>query len=123
MSNSGISAGVALVVGFSRKSLYRIGVDRAIGFTVASRFWQLAATSVTLFLIVRYLTPEEQGFYYTFQSMLGLQVLVELGLGGVLMQFVSHEWAGLSFTPDRRVLGDPVCRDRFVSLVRLGGRW
>lgn len=114
---------VAQTVGVFRKTLQWTGVDRAIGFTLASRVWQLAATSITLVLILRYLSPEEQGFYYTFQSILGLQVLVELGLGGVLMQFVSHEWAGLYFGANRRVEGDELCRDRFASLVRLGARW
>ena len=123
MRDIGSSASIAKVAVVFRKSLHWMGVDRAIGITVASRIWQLAATSITLFLIVRYLTPEEQGFYYTFQSIMGLQVLVELGLGSVLMQFVSHEWAGLSFSHDRRVVGDPLNRDRFVSLVQLGTRW
>ncbi len=101
----------------------RVGLDGAILFTIAARAVQFASGFLTLLLIVRFLTPEEQGFYYTFNSILGMQILLELGFGGVLMQFISHEWAHLSFAADQTITGDPYHRDRFVSLVRLGVRW
>jgi hypothetical protein len=38
------------------------------------------------------LTAVEQGFYYTFGSVLALQVFVKLGLVTVIVQMASHEW-------------------------------
>ena len=46
-----------------------LGVDRAIGFTVLARFWSSAAGLVTVALIARFLSPAEQGYYYTFGSL------------------------------------------------------
>jgi len=116
-------AKVAASTSLIRECLHRIGVDRAIFFSVGIRMWQVVATPISLFMIVRYLTTEEQGFYYSFLSLVGLQVFIELGMGGVLMQFVSHEWAGLAFSSDGQVQGDQISRDRFVGLVRLGAKW
>ncbi len=122
---SDIAIGIALARGveMTKASVRRLGVDRAIAWIVVSRMWQALATPATLFLVARRLSPEEQGFYFTFQSIVALQIVVELGIGGVLMQFVSHEWAGLSFSPTADIVGDRRCRDRFLGLVRFGARW
>lgn len=39
------------------------------------------------------LSPAEQGWLVTARSLLGLQVVLELGFSGVLVQVVAHEWA------------------------------
>ena len=70
-----------------------LGVDRAVGMTLLGRLWLIGSAPVTLVLIARTLTSVEQGFYYTFSSMLAMQVFFELGLSTVLMQYVSHQRA------------------------------
>jgi len=55
----------------------------------------LLAGPVGLYLIATFLTKSEQGYYYTFGSVLGLTVFFELGLSYVIIQFTSHEMAGL----------------------------
>jgi len=49
--------------------LKRIGIDRAIGFTILARTWASVAGLVTVALIARFLSPAEQGYYYTFGSL------------------------------------------------------
>lgn len=77
-----------------------LGVDRAVAMTLLGRGWLILATPLTLVFIARWLTPVEQGFYYTFNSMLALQVFFELGLSFVLLQYVSHERAALDETEE-----------------------
>jgi hypothetical protein len=43
---------------------------------------------------------DEQGFYYTFASIVSFQVMFELGLGLVVLQFASHEKAFLQWQSD-----------------------
>jgi len=69
----------------------KLGIDKAIGFTVVARFIQGVGGFVSLFLIAAYLTSEEQGFYYTFGSILAIQIFFELGLGGIINQYTAHE--------------------------------
>ena len=64
-----------------------MGVDRPVAYTLVSRGWGLLSGLVTLLLVVRYLTPDEQGYYYTFASLLAMQILFELGMSVVVMQF------------------------------------
>lgn len=99
------------------------GIDRAVGFALLGRGWSALAGIVTLALLVRFLTPVEQGFYSTFGSLMALQIFFELGLSMVLMQFASHERAGLEWTPQRTLQGNPVAKARLASLLRRGLLW
>jgi hypothetical protein len=77
-----------------------LGLDRAVGFTVLARFWGSAAGLVTVLLIARFLTPAERGDYYTFGSLVAIQMIFELGFSFVILQMASHERARLSISAD-----------------------
>ena len=106
-----------------RRFLHRAEVDRAVVFGVLTRIWSLLSSPVTMLLIASYFTPELQGYYYTFSSLLALQVFVELGLGQVIIQFASHEWSKLGFDKEGRIVGDPIALSRLVSLGQVVFRW
>lgn len=95
-----------------------IGLDRAIAFTVMGRFWQVMTGTVTVLLIARFLTPNEQGYYYTFASLLSLQVVFELGFSFVVLQLTAHERAPLTFLPDGRVEGNAVAHSRVAFVFQ-----
>jgi O-antigen/teichoic acid export membrane protein len=97
--------------------------DRAVGFAVAVRVWQIAAAPITLLLIARYLSPELQGFYYTFASLLALQSFVELGFFNVIINAASHQWSQLHLDASGAIAGDPAARSRLISLGRLVFKW
>src|SRR5664280_183412 len=100
-----------------------IGMDRAIAFTVLARGWSVLAGIVTVLLIARFLTAAEQGYYYTFSSLVALQVVFELGFSFVILQLAAHERAELSFLPDGRVEGDAVAHSRLASVLQKAVRW
>jgi O-antigen/teichoic acid export membrane protein len=106
-----------------KKILTYMGVDRAIVYTLAGRGWGLLSGVITLLLVVRHLTPDEQGYYYTFASLLAMQVLFELGMSYVVMQFASHEMAQLSWAGDDTIEGDERARSRLRSLLLLVTKW
>lgn len=99
------------------------GIDRAVGYAILGRGWGALAGVVTLGFLFHFLTAKQQGYYSTFGSFMALQVFFELGLGLVLMQFASHERAGLEWTPQRTLEGDPVAKARLASLLRRGMLW
>lgn len=98
-------------------------VDRAVSFAVLGKLWGMGAGLVTALLVATYFTPEVQGYYYTFLSVLALQVFAELGLGTVISTYASHEWSKLSLNPDGRIEGDPEALSRLHSLARFAWRW
>lgn len=106
------------------KILYGIfGIDRAIAFTVIGRSISILASPITVLMVVGFLSPVEQGFYYTFNSLLGLQVFFELGLTLVILQFASHEKAKLAWTNSGLLQGDFTAKARLSGLFRLSLGW
>ena len=100
-----------------------LGLDRAVGFTVLARTWGSAAGLVTILLIARFLSPGEQGYYYTFGSLVALQIVFELGFSYVILQLASHERARLSISADYEITGDPVAHARLASVIQKSVRW
>lgn len=105
------------------RALYKAGIDRAVAYTLVSRGWTLLSGVVSLALLTRYLTPVQQGFYYTFINILAIQVFFELGLSTVIMQFASHEKAKLSWNQQGHLEGQQEAKSRLASLLRLSLRW
>lgn len=100
-----------------------LGLDRAIAFTVLARFWGSAAGLVTVTLIARFLSPAEQGYYYTFGSLVALQIVFELGFSFVILQMASHERARLCIARDYSISGDSVAHARLASVIQKSVRW
>jgi hypothetical protein len=101
----------------------RTGVDRAIGFTVLARCWSALGGVVTVLMIAHFLTPGEQGYYYTFFSLVALQVVFELGFSFVITQMAAHERAHLSLTEEGLVKGDGRAHSRLASVLQTSIRW
>jgi hypothetical protein len=99
------------------------GLDRAILFSVFARVFQIVGSTGTVLLIVRYLTPIEQGYYYTLYSLVALQVVFELGFSFVILQMAAHERAYLNFLPDGSIQGDPIAHKRLASVLQKVRRW
>lgn len=101
----------------------KLGIDRAIGFTVLARGWSSLAGLVTVALIARFLSPAEQGYYYVFGSLIALQVVFELGFSFVILQMASHERAHLTISAAGLVSGDEIPHARLASVLRKAVRW
>ena len=108
----------------SSKTILRdFGVNSAIGYGVLTRMWSVFAGPVTLLLIVTRFSKVEQGYYYTFSSLLALQIFFELGLLTVMAQFAAHEFAFLSWGEKGIINGSENHRSRFIDLLSKGFKW
>ena len=107
----------SLSFSFRRYLTRVIGLDKAISFTIGARIWSSLAGIATLFAISKFLTPAEQGIYYTFSSLIALQVVFELGFSFVILQLASHEAAhvvrtGAGFEPGS------IAHSRLASILK-----
>jgi hypothetical protein len=109
--------------GSLREGLRRLEVDRSVLYAVSSRGWQFLAGPLTVWLIAKFFSADMQGFFYTFGSVLAMQLFFELGLATVLVNLVSHEWASLSLTDEGTVEGDAEAGCRLAALTSTTGRW
>ena len=98
-------------------------LDSAIVFSLTSKGFSLIAQPAMLFLISSRLSPEEQGYYYTFYSVLALTIFMELGLGVVITHFSSNEFGSLRWTDTGGLAGNDVALSRLLSILRKSLGW
>ena len=111
------------IVFWVKKLLSRAQMTRATVYGIATVSLRFLAVPVSAILIMARFTPELQGYYYTFGSVLALQIFVELGFSNIVTYFAGHEWARLSFDPQGRIIGDANALSRLISLGRAAIRW
>jgi len=80
------------------------------------RLTQAFTGLITLILVVRYLSLDLQGWYYTFSSIASVYTLFDLGLSVVLVQISAHLFSRVKWL-DRGSLGGPLA-SQFLKLTQ-----
>ena len=106
-----------------KRNANKIGIDATIAFTLFTRIIQAAGGIGSILLIAKYLTADEQGYYYTFASIIAIQVFFELGLSGIITQYAAHEFAYLTWDASNNLLGEETYKSRLSSLLRFCVKW
>jgi hypothetical protein len=96
--------------------------DPATLFAFLNRAWSIVSTLGFIAIVVVRLSPEIQGYYFTFVSLLVLLQFADMGFAYVLVQFSSHEWVDLRFVQGR-IEGAARAKARLGSLIRVAIRW
>jgi hypothetical protein len=98
-------------------------LDRAIATSTVTQMLRFITGPVTLLLIIRYLTPEEQGFMYSFAGVVGIQVFLEVGFAQSITQFTTKEFASLRFNSQGLLTGSPAALSRLRSIFHKANRY
>lgn len=70
---------------------------------------------MTILLLTHFLTPIQQGWYYSFLSLAALYTLFDLGLSIVLVQFSAHLFINIKWLSKGRIAGEN--EKLFLSLI------
>jgi O-antigen/teichoic acid export membrane protein len=100
-----------------------LGIDKAIFYTSSSSIIGAFGNIASAILVIKFLTINEQGFYYTFGSLVAIQIFFELGLNGIITQFVAHENAQLKWDNDKLMIGNDQNKSRLASLLHFCVKW
>lgn len=100
----------------------KIGMDKSIAYSSGARIVQGFTGVASVFFLTSFLTGVEQGFYYTFGSILALQVFFELGLTGIMTQYVAHEVSHLTLN-NSEYEGEEKYKSRLSSLLSFCVKW
>lgn len=111
------------MINIIKKAAYKFGIDKAIIYTSSARIIQGFGSVISVLLVVKYLTGIEQGFYYTFGSIVALQIFFELGLNGIITQYVAHEASNLNWQNDTTLKGEDKYMSRLSSLLHFSVKW
>ena len=102
---------------------HKIGMDKAIAYSSGARIAGGVLGLLTVVIISTFLTGVEQGFYFTFGSIIALQVFFELGLTGIIVQYVAHEASHLTLNTNFQYEGEEIYISRLASLIRFCAKW
>lgn len=94
-----------------------MGVDKDILWILINKAWSVVRGPINIYFLLTYLSPEEQGLWFTFISLGALSIFAELGFTTIITQFVSHEYAHIQIE-ENILAGNKNNVDRLVSLVR-----
>lgn len=100
-----------------------LGLDGAVAYTFLARLVNIIGSTAMVLLIARFLSPVEQGYYYTLLSLVSLQMVFELGFSFVIQQMAAHECVHLELHADGAVSGDPLAHARLAATLQLSLRW
>jgi O-antigen/teichoic acid export membrane protein len=100
-----------------------LGLSSSVSVSLGAKIWQAASSALTIILIAHLFSKEQQGYFYTFSSVLGLQVVFEMGLSFVIFQHAGHLFSQLNWLSDGDVAGDHSARLRFFLLLRSAFTW
>ena len=100
-----------------RKIISVINIDKNVSIFLSGRLFSYISYPLTLALIINFLNPVEQGYYYTFLTLLSFSMFLELGLGIILTNFASHEFAKLSWQ-NNLLIGDEIAVKRSLALIK-----
>lgn len=98
-------------------------IDKTVFLGLSERVWTILGSFITILCIVKFLSPEEQGYYYTILSLLELRIFVELGLTFVIMQLASHESHGIVWDSKNSISGDKKSINNIASIFSIFTKW
>ena len=80
-------------------------------------------SSIILVFVPLFVTPEIQGFWYTFGSISALSIFADLGFTTIVCQFAAHEFAFIGFDKNFNITGTLEYHERLASLFRFIIKW
>jgi len=91
--------------------------------TAINQLWRLVSGPLMLIFIPIFLTPETQGYWYSFISLSALSIFADLGFSNIVLQFAAHEFAYLSFNDELNVQGDELHMKKLASFLVFTIKW
>jgi hypothetical protein len=84
---------------------------------------QAASGLILLYVVTKFFSQLEQGYYYLFVSITALQLFFDLGLNVVIINLVSHEWAVIERCSQNDSAQAQIARSRLESLFLFSIKW
>lgn len=106
-----------LIKSYSAQLLLHCYSDRAVFYTLLSRFLSICFGPLVILAVGVYLNPKQQGVYYVFGSLLQLRSLIDLGFSPSTQQLLSNRFSNLIFSREG-LHGEKNRLDEFLNLSK-----
>ena len=112
---------IQLILNLNKKAMNLLKKD--VLYSLFNSISRLLTGPLLILFISIYLTPEAQGYWFTFSSLAALSVFADLGFTTIVSQFSSHEFAYLNLSEDGYFIGDGEKINKFASLLKFVISW
>lgn len=92
-------------------------------FTTINQLWRIISGPLILIFIPLFLSPETQGYWFTFSSISALAIFADLGFTNIVLQFSAHEFAYLTFTNNYTASGSEIHLKKLSSFFKFSVKW
>ncbi len=106
-----------------KKIIYKLGFDKAIIYTSSTSILNALGSVMSVIFVVKFMSVVEQGYYYTFGSIVAIQIFFELGLNAIITQYAAHENAHLNIDNSFKIEGPIYNKSRIASLLQFSIKW
>lgn len=99
-----------------KKWLNQQGINEGFLWILINKVFSMLKGPISAIVQIAFLSPEQQGFWYTFASLGALSAFAELGFTQIITQYVSQEFVFLNIE-EGHVVGEKERLDKFHSLI------
>ena len=100
-----------------------MNISKDLFFTGINQFWKILSGPVLLIFIPLFLSPQIQGYWFTFISVSAMAIFADLGFTNIVLQFSAHEFAYLRFNEKFEAEGSELHLKRLASFFRFVAKW
>lgn len=90
---------------------------------ITQKLIQAIAGLATSILVTFYLSPNEQGYFYTMGSLISSYVLLDLGLSGLVLQKSASYFSDLKWSNNNLIIGNKLIKAKFISFSKWVKNW
>lgn len=98
-------------------------INKDVFAALSNQLWRIISGPLLLLIIPTFLTPIEQGYWYTFISIAALSVFADLGFSTIILQFTAHEFAFLHFSEEGILTGDKEHLYKIAAFFGFAVKW
>jgi hypothetical protein len=93
--------------------------DPAVRYSLLSKLVAFGFGPFVILFVGAFMSPEEQGVYYVFGSLLQLRTFIDLGFSQSAQQLLAHAFSSLAFHRTQGIRGEKERLDAYLSIGRL----
>lgn len=94
-----------------------LGIDQSILWASINKGFGVVRGPLTIYFMLKYLTLDQQGYWYTFTNLSALTMLADLGFTSIILYFISHDFSNLNIE-ENKIVGDYYKKDRLISFIK-----
>lgn len=105
------------------KELIKLIFNSTSFLIISQKFVQAIIGLVTTILVTFFLSPIEQGYFYTMGSILTSYVLLDLGLSNLVVQKSAGYFSALKWGKNNIIIGNKLVKAKFISFFKCVETW